>query len=73
MCHALTQGIRTIKSFVKYKSATGDMIYLSQKTQVRAVSNVEITMTKQKQLVKLKVPSINYPYFAKKFELLLQS
>ena len=22
MCHALTQGIRTIKTFIKYKSAT---------------------------------------------------
>ena len=24
VCHALTQGIRTIKSFVKYKSAAAD-------------------------------------------------
>ena len=24
MCHILTQGIRTIKTFIKYKSATAD-------------------------------------------------
>ena len=24
VCHDLTQGIRTIKTFIKYKSATGD-------------------------------------------------
>ena len=34
MCHALTQGIRTIKTFIKYKSA---VINLSQKTQVSSV------------------------------------
>ena len=28
------------------------------------MSNVEITLTKQRQLDKLKVPSINQPYFA---------
>ena len=34
-------------------------------------NNVEIIVTKQKQLViKLKVPSIKYPYFAKIFKLL---
>ena len=32
-----------------------------------AVSNVEITVNKQKQSVKSEVPRINYPYFAKIF------
>ena len=44
MCHALTQGIRTIKTFTKYKSATADK-FVTQKAQ-EAMSNVEITMTK---------------------------
>ena len=43
------------------------LINLSQKKPQEAVSNVEITVTKQKQLVKLKIPSINYPDFAKIF------
>ena len=33
--------------------------------------NVEITVTKQKQLDKSKVPSIRYPYFTKLFNFLL--
>ena len=47
------------------------LISLSQKKPQEAVSNVEITVTKQKQLVKLKIPNINYPYFAEIFIFLL--
>ena len=36
MCHALTQGIRTIKNFIKYKSATAGKIY-HKKAQVSSV------------------------------------
>ena len=43
------------------------LINLPQKIQ-EAVLNVEITVTKQKQLDKWKVFSINYTYFAKMFK-----
>ena len=36
MCHALTQGIRTIKTFIKYKSAAADK-FITKKTQVSTV------------------------------------
>ena len=32
------------------------------------MSNVEMTLTKQIKLVKLKISSINYPYFAKEIK-----
>ena len=44
------------------------LINLSQRKPQEEVSNIEITWTKQKHLVKLKIPSINYPYFAKMFK-----
>ena len=46
------------------------LINLSQKTYEKSVSNVEITMPKYKQLVKSKVTSINYSYFANVLEFL---
>ena len=36
MCHALTQGIRTIKTFIKYKSGTAGKC-ITKKTQVSCV------------------------------------
>ena len=66
MYNALTQGITTTKISSKYKKCHCWKIYHKKKLQ-EAVSNVEITVTKQKQLVKLKIPTINYPYFAKIF------
>ena len=36
MYHALTQGIRTIKTFIKYKSATSGK-FITKKTQVSSV------------------------------------
>ena len=45
---------------------------LSQQKTQEAVPNVEITVKKQKQLVKLKIPTINYPYFAKIFNFVVK-
>ena len=42
MCHAVTKGIRTIKTFIKYKSATADK-FITKKA--KAVSS-EIAVTK---------------------------
>ena len=67
MYNALTQGITTIKIFSKYKKCYCWYIYHQKKPQ-EAVSNVEITVTKQKQLVRSKIPSISYPYFARIFK-----
>ena len=36
MCHALTQGIRTIKTFIKYKSAAAGE-FITKKTQASSV------------------------------------
>ena len=41
--HALTQGIRTIKTFTEHKSNNADQLTA---TQEEAVSNIEITVTK---------------------------
>ena len=49
MCHALTQGTRTIETFIKYKKYYCLSINLSIKkthTHKEAVSNVEFTVTK---------------------------
>ena len=62
MCHALTQGIRTIKNCHEVQKVLLS-INLSQKKHKELVSNVEITLTKFNQLVTSKVSSINYPYF----------
>ena len=67
MCHTVTQGIRTSNTFIKYKSATTDKFY--HKTQVNSVECWD--QWDEKKPVKSKVPSINYPYFAKNFEFLL--
>ena len=51
--HALTQGIRTIKTFIKFKKRYCLSINLSQKNtreQLSLLSNVEFTVTKQKPL-----------------------
>ena len=70
MCHALTQGIRTIKTFIKYKSATAGK-FITKKTQVSSVECWD-HCDKIKQLVKSRHPaSTSYPYFAKKIEFLL--
>ena len=65
MSHTLTQGIRTIEYFTKYKSATADkFIPKKRKKQCRMM----LRSLWQKQLViKFKVSSINYPYLAKIF------
>ena len=71
MCHALTQGIRTIKTFIKYKSATAGK-FITKKTQVSSVECWDHCDDEIKnKLVKSKVLTINYPYFAKKIEFLL--
>ena len=36
MCHILTQGIRTIKTYIKYKSATANK-FIIKKKQVGSV------------------------------------
>ena len=36
MCHALTQGIRTIKTFIKYINGTADK-FITKITQVSSV------------------------------------
>ena len=70
MCHVLTQVIRTIKTFIKYKSATaGKFITKNTNKQCRMLRLLGLET--KKQLVKSKVSSINYPYFEKKFEFLL--
>ena len=48
MCHDLTQGIRTIKTFIKYKSATADKFITKneKKKHKQALSNAEVTVTK---------------------------
>ena len=48
MCHALTQVIRTIKSFIKYKSATAGK-FITKKKHRKALQNVEITGTQNKK------------------------
>ena len=68
MCHALTQGIRITKTFIKYKSATADK-FITKKAQVSSVEC--LYHCDEIKTVKSKVPSINYPYFAKNFEFLL--
>ena len=68
MCHGLTQGIRTIKTFLKYKKSYCWYIY--HRKGKEAVSNIEFTMTKRKA-VKSKVPSISCKNFAKFFKFLL--
>ena len=65
MCHALTQGIRII---IRYKSATaGKFITKKQVSSVECCDHSD----EIKQLVKPKIPSINYSYFAKNLEFLL--
>ena len=36
MCHSLTQGIRTTKTFIEYKSAAADK-FITKKTQVSSI------------------------------------
>ena len=43
ICHTVTQGIRTSKTFIKYESATTDKFITKHKY---TMSNVEITETK---------------------------
>ena len=56
MWHDLTQGIRTIETFTMYKKCYYWYFY-HKKTQ-ETVTNVEITVTKLKQLVKGTVTEI---------------
>ena len=37
MCHALTQGIRTIKTCIKYKNSTAGKLITKKNTQVSSV------------------------------------
>ena len=45
MCHALTQGIRTIKASIKYKKCYCRYIY-HRKKHKKVMLNVEFTVTK---------------------------
>ena len=68
MCYALTQGIKTIKTFIKYtKSATVDK-FITKKSQGCFECWVHWNKIKT---IKSRVPSINYPYFANVFKFLL--
>ena len=67
MCQASTQGIRNIKTFTKYKNCYCWWIYHHKKS---ARSRVECWGHCDKiKTVKSNVPSINYSYFAKSFNL----
>ena len=71
MCHALPQGIRTIKTFTKYKNCYFWYIYHTQKkTHTHTRSSVECWEHCDKiKTLKSKVPNIKYPYFAKIFKI----
>ena len=71
MCHAITQGTEQLKLLSSTKSPTADK-FITKKTQVSSVECWDHCDDEIKnKLVKSKVLTINYPYFAKKIEFLL--
>ena len=62
--HLKPKKLEHLKLSTSTKNATA-MINLRQKTQEVLSKNVEVNVTKKKQLRKSKEPRIKYPYFAK--------
>ena len=70
MCHALTQGIRTIKTFIKYKKCCCLSINLSIKKKTQGSSVKCWVYCDKIKTVKSKVQASTW-YFAKIFKFLL--
>ena len=67
MCHALTQGVWSIKTFIKYKKCYCRYKFVTKKHKG---SSVKWWVHCDKiKTVKSKVPSINYPIFWKNFQI----
>ena len=70
MCYALTKELEQLKLSSSTESATADK-FITKKTQGSSVKCWD--HCDEIKTIKSKVPSINYPYFAKIFKFLLKN